>query len=168
MEFQGADVGKPIGKDMVVSLQYKLTDNHGKLIEETKNPITYLHGGHDGIFPMVEDALEGKVTGDKCEVQLTPENAFGEYEESKIRREPRDLFPKNVSVGMQFEGAPEGEDDHILYTVKEITGDEVVVDGNHPLAGQSLVFSCKVVEVRAATQEELHHGHVHGPGGHHH
>lgn len=87
---------------------------------------------------------------------------------AQYRLRPTALFPKNIAVGMQFEGAAEGSEKHSMYTVKEIAGDEVVVDGNHPLAGQSLVFSCKVVEVRAATHEELHHGHVHGPGGHHH
>lgn len=157
-----------IAKDSVVSLHYKLSDASGKLIEETKSPITYLHGGHDGIFPLVENALQGKVAGDKCEVHLAPTDAFGDYDADKLRREPRNMFPKNVKVGMQFEGAAEGSDEHVVHTVKEIAGEEIVVDGNHPLAGQSLVFSCKVVDVRAATKEELHHGHVHGPGGHHH
>jgi FKBP-type peptidyl-prolyl cis-trans isomerase SlyD len=97
-----------------------------------------------------------------------PEEAFGEFDADMIRSEPKNLFPANITVGMQFEGAAEGSDDFLLYTVKEIKGDKVVVDGNHPLAGQTLVFSGTVTAVREATHEELHHGHVHGPEGHHH
>jgi FKBP-type peptidyl-prolyl cis-trans isomerase SlyD len=157
-----------IGKDTVVSLNYELVDVSGKVIEKTQEPVTYLHGGYDGIFPLVETALQGKAVGDKCKVTLTPDDAFGEYEADMVRTEPKKLFPDNLSVGMQFEGAAEGTDDFTLYTVKEIKGDDVVVDGNHPLAGQTLVFSGTVTEVRAATREELSHGHVHGAHGHHH
>ena len=121
-----------------------------------------------GVFPLVETALQGKSVGDKCKVTLEPDDAFGEYEADMVRTEPKNLFPDNITVGMQFEGAIEGSDDYTLYTVTEIAGDKVVVDGNHPLAGQTLVFSGTVTEVRAATREELHHGHVHGPEGHHH
>ena len=157
-----------IGKDTVVSLSYELSDSSGKVIEKTQGPVTYLHGGYDGIFPLVETALQGKGVGDKCKVTLEPDDAFGEYEAAMVRTEPKNLFPDNISVGMQFEGAIEGSSDYTLYKVKEIAGDKVVVDGNHPLAGQTLVFSGTVTEVRAATREELHHGHVHGPHGHHH
>lgn len=157
-----------IGQDSVVSLSYELFDGEGKLIEKTKAPIAYIHGGYDGIFPLVESALDGKSVGEACEVRLGPEDAFGNYDAAMVREEPRDLFPKNVSVGMQFEGAPEGSGDHTVYTVTKITDDKVHVDGNHPLAGKTLVFSCKVTAVRQATREELSHGHVHGEGGHHH
>ncbi|MEO8004729.1 MAG: peptidylprolyl isomerase [Betaproteobacteria bacterium] len=157
-----------IGKDTVVSLNYELSDASGKVIEKTQEPVTYLHGGYDGIFPLVETALQGKAVGDKCKVTLAPDDAFGEYEADMVRTEPKKLFPDNLSVGMQFEGAAEGSDDYTLYTVKEIKGDDVVVDGNHPLAGQTLEFSGTVTEVRAATREELSHGHVHGAHGHHH
>ena len=157
-----------IGKDTVVSLSYELSDPSGKVIEKTKTPVTYLHGGYDGIFPLVEIALQGKGVGDSCKVTLEPDDAFGEYEADMVRTEPKKLFPENISVGMQFEGAIEGSNDYALYTVTEMGGDKVVVDGNHPLAGQTLVFSGTVTEVRAATGEELHHGHVHGPEGHHH
>jgi len=161
-------VSMQISKDTVVSLNYELSDLKGKVIEKTQAPITYLHGGYDGIFPLVEVALQGKSVGDKCKVTLKPDDAFGEYEKDMVRTEPKNLFPENISVGMQFEGATEGSDDYTLYTVKEIQGENVIVDGNHPLAGQTLVFSGIVTEVRAATHEELHHGHVHGPDGHHH
>ena len=157
-----------IGKDTVVSLNYELSDTSGKVIEQTKAPVTYLHGGYDGIFPLVETALQGKSVGDQCKVTLVPDDAFGEYEADMVRTEPKALFPENISVGMQFEGAIEGSDDYTIYTVKEIADDKVVVDGNHPLAGKTLVFSGTVTQVRAATREELHHGHVHGPEGHHH
>ena len=157
-----------ISKDTVVSLNYELSDLKGKVIEKTQAPITYLHGGYDGIFPLVEVALQGKSIGDKCNVTLKPDDAFGEYEKDMVRTEPKSLFPENISVGMQFEGAIEGSDDYTVYTVTEIQGEKIVVDGNHPLAGQTLVFSGIVTGVRPATHEELHHGHVHGPEGHHH
>ena len=159
-----------IGKNSVVTIQYSLSDTEGKVLEESQQAVSYLHGGYHGIFPQVEEALEGKATGYQCQVRLTPEDAFGEYDASLVRVEPRDLFPENVAVGMQFEGQAEddGEDEFTLSTVKEVTDDKVVVDGNHPLADKTLDFHCTVTDVRAATSEELTHGHVHGEGGHHH
>lgn len=158
-----------ITKDTVVTLQYRVTDSDGGIVDEGKHPLTYLHGGYGGIFDRIEVELQGKDVGDKLEVKLQPEEAFGDYDESLIAIEPRDLFPDNIEVGMQFErGSEDEEDDGLLYTITDIADDKVVVDGNHPLAGQSLVFSCTVTEVRQASAEELSHGHVHGPGGHHH
>ncbi|MBA4382388.1 MAG: peptidylprolyl isomerase [Sideroxydans sp.] len=159
-----------IAKNAVVSLTYQLADADGTVIEKAGDPISYLHGGYDGIFPTVEEALEGKNIGDTFSVSMEPDDAFGEYEHELVRAEPRDMFPKEVAVGMQFEGGAEGDDDEdfMLYTVTEVTDDEVTVDGNHPLAGKSLVFSGTVTGVRAASAEELTHGHVHGEGGHHH
>ncbi len=159
-----------IAKNAVVSLTYELTDAGGVLLEKTGEPISYLHGGYDGIFPTVEEVLEGKDVGDKFTVSMEPADAFGEYEHDLVRVEPRGAFPKDVAVGMQFEGGAEddNDDDYLLYTVVEVTDQEVTVDGNHPLAGKSLVFSGTVTGVRPATQEELSHGHVHGEGGHHH
>ncbi|MFA7400421.1 MAG: peptidylprolyl isomerase [Sideroxydans sp.] len=159
-----------IAKNAVVSLTYQLADADGTVIEKAGDPISYLHGGYDGIFPTVEEALEGKKIGDTFSVSMEPDDAFGEYEHELVRAEPRDMFPKEVAVGMQFEGGAEGDDDEdfMLYTVTEVNDDEVTVDGNHPLAGKSLVFSGTVTGVRAASAEELTHGHVHGEGGHHH
>lgn len=157
-----------ITKNTVVSISYELLDTSGKLIEKTSAPVSYLHGGYEGIFPRVETALDGKSVGEKCEVKLGPEDAFGEYDAELVRVEPRDRFPENVAVGMQFEGAAEGAKEYVIYTVTDIAEDRVVVDGNHPLAGQSLVFNCTITEVRSATDEELAHGHVHGAHGHHH
>jgi FKBP-type peptidyl-prolyl cis-trans isomerase SlyD len=157
-----------IGKDTVVSLTYRLSGAEGNLIEEADAPISYLHGGYEGIFPLVEEALEGKEPGYACEVRLQPPDAFGEYEEELVRVEARKLFPPDLRRGMQFEGSSEESGETRIYTVTDIADDKVVVDGNHPLAGQTVVFSCEVLEVREASAEELAHGHVHGVHGHHH
>ena len=159
-----------IGKDSVVTLSYTLSDVDGKLLESSDPAISYLHGGYDGVFPLVEEALEGQEEGYTCSVTLAPDDAFGEFDETLLRVEPRNLFPENIKLGMQFEGQAEGddEDESILYTITDIADDKVVVDGNHPLVGKTLTFSCAVLGVRAATREELTHGHVHGEHGHHH
>lgn len=157
-----------IAKDTVVSLTYELSDADGAIIEKTEQPVSYLHGGYHGIFPRVEQELEGKQVGHACRVGLQPDDAFGDYEAELVRVEPRDRFPSDVKVGMQFEGSAEESGESRVYTVTDIADDKIVVDGNHPLAGKSLVFSCTVTEVRAASGEELSHGHVHGAGGHHH
>ena len=155
--------------DSVVTLSYKLYSAGGELIEESQQPIVYLHGGHHGIFPKIEAALEEKKAGDQCSVTLEPDDAFGEYDAELVRVEGQDRFPNDVKVGMQFEGAEgeEGEQTRV-FTVTDIADGKVVVDGNHPLAGQRLRFDCTVLDVRQATAEELAHGHVHGPDGHHH
>ncbi len=159
-----------ITKDTVVSLRYELYDAEGQLLEKIDDPVSYLHGGYDGIFPLVEETLHGKNVGDSCSVTMYPDDAFGEYDHDLVEVEPRAAFPAEVEVGMQFEGGPEeaGDDDFVLYTVVEVTDDEVTVDGNHPLAGKTLTFNCTITGVRPATAEELAHGHVHGEGGHHH
>ncbi len=158
-----------IAKDTVVSLNYELFDSTGELLEQVETPISYLHGGYDGIFPLVEEALHGMNVGDKCTVTMKPDDAFGEYDHGLVEVESRSSFPKEVQVGMQFEGGPENadEEDFLLFTVVEVTDDEVTVDGNHPLAGKTLTFNCTVTGVRPATPEELSHGHVHdGSDGH--
>lgn len=159
-----------ITKDSVVSLRYELFDAEGELLEKIDDPVSYLHGGYDGIFPAVEEALHGKNVGDNCSVTMQPDDAFGEYDHDLVEVEPRSAFPKDVEVGMQFEGGPEEaeDDDFVLYTVVEVTDAEVTVDGNHPLAGKTLTFNCTITGVRPATAEELAHGHVHDEGGHHH
>ena len=160
-----------VAKDTVVSLRYELTDvNEGKILEKADDPISYVHGGYDGIFPAVEEAILGKNVGDKFSVSMEPDDAFGEYEHDLVRVEPRDMFPKDIEVGMQFEGGSEDDEDEdfMLYTVVEVGDKEVTVDGNHPLAGKTIKFEGTIIDVRAATKEELDHGHVHGDGGHHH
>jgi FKBP-type peptidyl-prolyl cis-trans isomerase SlyD len=158
-----------IVKDTVVSLNYELFDSTGELLERVEEQISYLHGGYDGIFPLVEEALHGKSVDDQVSVTMQPDDAFGEYDHNLVEVEPRSSFPKEVTVGMQFEGAPEAsdDDDFLLFTVVEVTDDEVTVDGNHPLAGKTLTFNCTVTGVRKATAEELEHGHVHEEGGGH-
>ncbi len=157
-----------IAKNTVVSLTYELSNTDGGVVEKTDKPISYLHGGYEGIFPRVEQALAGKDAGFACEVRLEPDDAFGQYEEALVRVEPRNLFPASVKVGMQFEGSAEESGESRIYTVTGISDGKVTVDGNHPLAGQTLVFSCVITDVRVASGEELTHGHVHGAGGHHH
>lgn len=157
-----------VTKNTVVSLNYELSDTDGKVIEKTEAPIEYLHGGYDGIFPLVEQALAGKSAGETCRIRLEPVDAFGEYDAGLVHLEPRNKFPDTIAVGMQFEGRGVESGTTLIYTVTNIADDKVVVDGNHPLAGKALDFICTVAAVRAATQEELTHGHVHGPHGHHH
>ena len=156
-----------VAKNTVVTLDYNVTDSDGELVDAGKEPLVYLHGGHDDIFPKIEEAVQGKKVGETVKVKLQPEEAFGDYDEELIQIEPRNQFPKELQVGMQFEGGPEGgdDDDFIIYRVTDIADDKVVLDGNHPLAGMSLIFTCTVTAVRPASDEELAHGHVHGGDG---
>jgi len=157
-----------IAKNTVVSLTYELFDTDGKLIEKTDGPIDYLHGGYQGIFPLVEQALAGKTAGEACRVRLEPDDGFGDYDAQLVHLEPRNKFPDTIAVGMQFEGRGVESGTSLVYTVTNIAEDKVVVDGNHPLAGKTLDFTGTVTLVRAATAEELAHGHVHGAHGHEH
>src|SRR5687768_12814814 len=157
-----------IGKDTVVALRYQLFDTDGQLIEQTDEPLEYLHGGYGGMFPAVEKALEGKNIGETCRVRLGPDDGFGDYDADLVHVEPRDKFPENVEVGMEFEGTGAESGDTVLYRVTDIADGKVVVDGNHPLAGQTLHIECTITSLRPASAEELSHGHVHGAHGHHH
>ena len=159
-----------IAKDTVVSLHYKLSDAQGNLIEESRDPMVYLHGGYGNTLPKIEAALDGQAVGFQTQIQVEPEDAFGEYDAELVKIEPRNLFPAELEVGMQFEGAPDDEPhaETRIFTVTDIADGKVVLDGNHPLAGMALRFALNVVEVRKASAEEVAHGHVHGPGGHHH
>ena len=134
-----------ISKNSVVEVTYELYDDQGNAIVHDGEPLTYLHGGYGGTFPKVEAALDGKDVGDQVELTLTPNDHFGEIQDEYIRQEPREILPP------------------------EIEGDtHVTLNGNHPLAGLTLRFKAKVQSVREATAEEIAHGHVHGPHGHHH
>ena len=158
-----------IARNTVVTLKYSVRDTDGASIDEGKAPLVYLHGGYGGIFDRLEEELQGKAEGDALEVKLEPEDAFGEYDADLVAIESRQLFPDNIEVGMQFErGGEDGESEDGLFTITDIADDKVVVDGNHPLAGIALLFSCTVTGIRAATAEEISHGHVHGEHGHHH
>lgn len=158
-----------IARNTVVTLKYSVKDTDGTAVDEGAAPLVYLHGGYGGIFDRIEEELQGKEVGAALEVKLEPEDAFGDYDAELVAIEPRQLFPENIEVGMQFErGSEDGEDDDALFTITDIADDKVVVDGNHPLAGIALLFSCTVTEVRAATPEEITHGHPHGAHGHQH
>jgi FKBP-type peptidyl-prolyl cis-trans isomerase SlyD len=157
-----------VAKNTVVTITYSLSNMDGEILEQSEQPHSYLHGGYGNVFDVVENALEGKSVGDAVDVVMEPEDAFGEYDEQLVRVEDRDVFPAEIEVGMQFEGHGESSGEANIYTVTDITDDKVVVDGNHPLAGQSLRFHCKVTDVRAADPHEIEHGHAHGAHGHHH
>lgn len=152
-----------VAKNTVVTLDYRVTDPDGELVDGGAEPLVYLHGGYDDIFPMIEEALQGKQVGESIIVKMQPDDAFGEYDADLIQIEPRKSFPKELQVGMQFEGLPEGgdEDEVMIYRVTEVADDRVVLDGNHPLAGMALIFTCTVTAVRPASAEEIEHGHIH-------
>ena len=155
-----------IERGKVVTLIFELRNAQGDSLEEADAEVAYLHGGYGGIFPKVEGALEGREAGAEVAVTLEPEDAFGEYDAELLRVEPRERFPETLEVGMQFEGVPgEAEEEALIYTVTDVTDDAVVVDGNHPLAGERLWFKCSVKGVRAATADEMKHGHAHGDHG---
>lgn len=157
-----------IVKNSVVTLKYTVVDPDGNMIDDGAQPLVYLHGGYDGIFPALEEALHGKKVGDQLKVKLQPEDAFGDYDEELVLVEDVSQFPENIEVGMSFERVTDEGEEDMLYRITDIADGKVVVDGNHPLAGTALVFDITIAEVRKATAEELSHGHVHGPGGHHH
>ena len=155
-----------IDRGKAVKLDYELRDSQGQALEDEGAQLEYLHGGFGGIFPKVEEALEGKVAGEEVNLTLEPEDAFGEYDAELLRVEPRDRFPETLEVGMQFEGVPGGhEEEALIYTVTDVTKDAVVVDGNHPYAGERIWFRCAVREVRRASSEEISVGHALGDVG---
>ena len=158
----------PISRGQVVTLAYEMRNADGEMLEEEDAQLAYLHGGFGGIFPRVEAELEGKDVGHEMDVTLDPADAFGDYDADLLRVEPRNRFPETLEVGMQFEGVPgDREEEARIYTITDITPDTVVVDANHPFAGERLWFKCAVREIRPATAEELRHGHVHGDYGVH-
>jgi len=156
-----------IEKDTVVTLRYKVADANGKLLEEAKEPMAYLHGGYNNTLPKIEEALEGKTAGFQTTLLLQPEDGFGLRDESLAQTMRRSDFPPGVKVGGQLHGRTADGREQAFRVVK-IKGDTVLLDGNHPWAGMALRFSLKVTDVRAAIAEELAHGHVHGAHGHHH
>ena len=150
----------------VVTLSFKLFDASNRLIEETDEPVAYLHGGHSGIFPKVEAALANKEVGDTVSVTLEPDDAFGDYDTNLMRLEPVDQLPADIAVGGHLVSDQDGNE--VVWRITDIADGKAVLDGNHELAGQRLRFDCKVLDIRPATQEEITHGHVHGAHGHHH
>jgi FKBP-type peptidyl-prolyl cis-trans isomerase SlyD len=153
----------------VVTIDYTLTDEQGQVIDSSKgrDPLAYLHG-FSNIIPGLETALEGRKSGDSLNVVVAPTEAYGDRDDGLIQSVSRDLFEdaNELEVGMRFQSV--SEQGVRLVTVVDVADDAVTVDANHPLAGVTLNFDVTVVDVRDATQEELEHGHVHGPEGHHH
>ena len=160
-----------IEKNTIVSLRYKLTDAQNNVIEEPDSPMVYLHGGYEGTFPKIETLLDGQDVGYEATIQLEPNEAFGEYDPELLKIEPRTRFPEPLEVGMQFEGVPDAEEDAsvddaddepLIYTVTDVADNQVVLDGNHPLAGMALRFWVQVEDVRAATDDEIENRHPEG------
>ncbi len=160
-----------IEKNTVVSLRYKLTDAQNNIIEEPDSPMVYLHGGYESTFPKIETLLDGQDVGYEASIQLEPSEAFGEYDPELLKIEPRARFPEPLEVGMQFEGVPDAEDEGesadvddepLIYTVTDVADSQVVLDGNHPLAGMALRFWVQVEDIRAATDEEIENRHPEG------
>jgi FKBP-type peptidyl-prolyl cis-trans isomerase SlyD len=154
-----------ITANKVVTIDYTLKDNDDQIIDQSNNgEFAYLHGARN-IIPGLENALENKQSGDSVTVSIEPKDGYGEREPSMMQVVPMDMFddPNQVVVGQQFHAhGPEGQD--IMITVANIDGDQVTIDGNHPLAGIHLNFDVKVIDVRDATEQEIEHGHVHHHG----
>ena len=153
-----------ISSPCVVSLVWRLEDAQGQLIDELQEPMEFLLGGDD-LLAKVEQTLIGQTIGFEAQLHLEPEQAFGDYRPELVFFEAREIFPKEVSEGMQFDGPPEGSATpdlprDVIYTVTEVYDTHVVLDGNHPLAGIGLRLSLKVCDVRTATEEEVEEGSV--------
>lgn len=154
-----------ITKNKVAGIHYTLRDNEGTVIDTSdgRDPLYYLHGAGNLIAGM-EEGLEGKSTGDKFDLKISPEKGYGQIDPTMTQKVPRSAFgDQQVKKGMKFSAG-----NGAVVTVTEVGLETVTVDANHPLAGVELNFAVEVMEVRDASDEELSHGHVHGPGGHHH
>ena len=150
-------------------MHYTLTNNKGEVLDSSQggDPLTYLHGSGN-IIPGLEKALTGKQVGDKLQVTVEPAEGYGVHDPALVQQVPKRAFQgvPNIEAGMTFHA--QSSQGPMRVTVTAVQGDMVTVDGNHPLAGETLNFDVEITEVRAATLEEIAHGHVHGPGGHHH
>ncbi len=156
-----------IEKDRVVTMRFKAAELGGKVLEDGKTSMAYLHGGYSNVLPKIEEALEGQVAGYEVALVLRSKDAFGEFDEKLVQTISKSRFPPGVKVGGQLTArSPEGRER--TFMVKKIKGQEVFLDGNHPLAGTALRFEVTVISVRAATEEELAHGHAHQESGHNH
>lgn len=156
-----------IEKNCAVTLRYKLTDSNGTTLDAGREPMVYLHGGYDNIFLKVEQALEGQLPGYQTQIELAAADAFGEYDERLLQTIPKSQFPPGIKLGGQLQA--QGPDGQVqMYNVVKIKGQQVMLNGNHPLAGKALRFAATVLAVRAASAEEIEHGHVHGAHGHQH
>lgn len=158
-----------IAKNSVVTINYTLTDEEGKVLDTStdRGPLSYIQG-MGNIIPGLESSLDGRSTGDKFKVSVDPADAYGERDEKHVVKVARGRFEgvDTLEVGMQFR-AEGGSGGSQIVTVTAIGDDTVTIDANHPLAGKTLNFDVEVIKVREATQEEISHGHVHGEGGEH-
>ena len=152
-----------IANDCVVAFHYTLTDEDGQQLDSSAGgePLTYLHG-HGGIIPGLENELTDKVKGDSLKVVVQPADGYGEFNPDMLQQVPREAFQgvDSIEAGMQFQAQGEGGQMQMV-VVREVTDETVLVDGNHPLAGQVLNFDVTIEEVREASAEEIEHGHVH-------
>ncbi|MCE2895945.1 MAG: peptidylprolyl isomerase [Flammeovirgaceae bacterium] len=154
-----------ITKHKVASIHYTLTNNEGKILDSSsgREPLTYIQG-IGNLIPGMEEGLEGKSKGEKLSLKISPEKGYGVKDEALTQRVPRTAFGgQEVKVGMQFQTNQGG-----VVTVTHVGLSEITVDANHPLAGVELNFAVEIMDIRPATEDEIAHGHVHGPGGHHH
>lgn len=151
---------KTIAPDTVVSLEIVMHDAQGELIHSSEAPMSYLHGGYGGVFESVERAVEGKSVGETVRLQLEPEEAFGDYDADLVRIEPCNRYGEGLKVGMEIEDLFDEGEEPRMYVVTDLAEGKVVLDGNHPLAGIALRFTCKVLSVRNATEEEIESGSV--------
>ncbi|ARB47406.1 MULTISPECIES: FKBP-type peptidyl-prolyl cis-trans isomerase [Alcanivoracaceae] len=160
-----------IADNKVVAFHYTLTNNAGQTIDSShqrQEPLTYLHG-HGNIIPGLEKALVGKEVGDKLDVTVAPEEGYGERHDGLIQQVPASAFEgagDELQPGMQFQAQTEAGPR--IFTITEVNGDQVTIDGNHPLAGETLNFAVEITDIRESSEEEQQHGHVHGPDGHDH
>lgn len=159
-----------IANNSAVSIHYTLTDDEGNQLDSSRErgePLAYLHGAGN-IIPGLENALLEREEGDSLKVTVEPAEAYGERQDALIQQAPRSAFGENaeIEVGMQFQA--ETEAGTRIFTIAGIDGDDITVDANHPLAGNRLHFDVEVTDVRAASDEEMEHGHIHGEGGHQH
>lgn len=159
-----------IAQHKVVTIHYKVSDSASdEVIDSSENaePMTYLHGAQN-IIPGLEQALEGKAVGDELEVVVEAADAYGERSDDRIQQVPMEAFQGMEKVEPGMAVTAQTDQGQINLVITEVNGDMVTVDANHPLAGKSLKFEVSVEDVRDASEEELAHGHVHGPGGHEH
>ena len=154
-------------KDTIATVHLKVADDQGRLLESSKEPVALLIG-HENTLPAIEAALIDQEAGFTANLKLSVEQAFGARDESLVKQIAKKDFPPGVKVGGQLELRDGDEGEFKLFHVAKIKGDIVILDGNHPLAGVGLQVGIKLVSVRAASAEEIAHGHAHGDGGHHH
>ncbi len=148
-----------ISRNHVVTLHYQVTDQAGNVVDDGKEPLVYLHGGYGGLFDAMEVALQGMQENDAFRVELSAEQAFGEFDAELIAVEPREAFPPNIQVGTHVEMETD-EGESLLFAVTAIDKNGVTIDGNHPLCGKDLIFSGTIAAVRAATRNEIARGEV--------